>query len=193
MHVVLALSFFYNLKKYSEIANLMLAILNIVVTNLGTRCQAHATVRTDLGLLLLCLTEVKDGFDYFRPWVGENLCHSIHKGKGQAGEGSGTAHSQVPDLSMSQSPFQGLPPHQALLEEVPRCLKNQVGQIKPGLKGFCSHLHNLRRFSADHSKTESSINKCLNHIPLYSELELHWCVKPIKGPQVTQCFPNKCV
>lgn len=168
----------------------MLTIPKKVVTNLGTRSQAHATVRTYLGLFLLCL---KDGFDDFGPWVGENLCHSIHKGKGQAGEGSGTTHSQVTHLSMSQSPFQGLPPHQAPLEEVPRCFKNQVGQMKPGLKGFCSHLHNLRKFSANHSKTESSTSKCLNHIPPYSESELYWCVKPIKGPQATQCFPNKCV
>lgn len=115
----------------------MLTILNRVVTNLGTRCQAHTTVCADLGLFLLCLTKVKDGFDDFRPWVGENLCHSAHKGQGQAGEGSGTAHSLVPDrLSVTQSPFQGLPSYQAPLEEVPRCLKNQVGQIKPVLKGF---------------------------------------------------------
>lgn len=88
--------FFFNLKKYSERANLMLTILNKVVTNLGTRCQAHATVRADLGLFLLCLTEVKDRFDYFRPWVGEDLCHPVHTRKGQAGKGRGTAAQPGP-------------------------------------------------------------------------------------------------
>lgn len=59
---------FFNLKKkYSEVVHLMLAILNKLVTNLGTRCQAHTTICADLGLFLLCLTKVEDRFDYFRP------------------------------------------------------------------------------------------------------------------------------
>lgn len=45
----------------------MLTILNKVVTNLGTRCQAHTTICADLGPFLLCLPKVEDRFDYFRP------------------------------------------------------------------------------------------------------------------------------
>lgn len=134
---------------------LMLAILNKAVTNLGTRRQAHTTVCADLGLFLLCLTKVKGGFDYFRPWVGEDLCYSVQEARGRLAKGVGQQHSLVPDqFIMSQSPFQGLPPTQAALDEVPRCLKNQVGKIKPGLKGFCSHFLNLRKFWPNHLKAE---------------------------------------
>lgn len=114
------------------------------------------------------------------PEEGKTSVTQCTHARGRLVKGEGQQHSLVPDLfSLSQSPFQGLPPPQAPLEEVPRCLKNQVGQIKPGLKGFCSHLHNLRKFRASYSKTESSTNKCLNHIPLHLESALHWCVQPV--------------
>lgn len=129
----------------------MLAILNKVVTNLGSRCQAHTTICANLGLFLLRLTEVEDRFDYFRPWVGENICHQVHRCQRQTGEGREEAAQSGP-RPVQQVP-EGLLSTQAPLEDVvPRCLKNQVGKIRPGLKGLYSHLPNPRKFWA-HPKT----------------------------------------
>lgn len=63
--------------------------------------------------------------------------------RGRLAKGVGQRHSLVPDLfRVSQSPFQGLPLTRAPLEEVPDALRTRQGKIRPGLKGFCSHLLN---------------------------------------------------
>ena len=79
IHDVSRLSFCFGLKVFWDSKLLTLTILNKVVTNLGTGCQAHTTVCADLGLFLVGFTKVKGGFDYFRPWGGEDLCYLVHR------------------------------------------------------------------------------------------------------------------
>lgn len=57
--------------------------------------------------------------------------------RGRLAKGVGQRHGLAPDLlRVSQSPFQGLPLTRAPLEEeVPKCLKNQVGKNQTWSQG----------------------------------------------------------